>query len=240
MQIGLIEIRNGMKKIFVANSMWDVISSSSFTSKIILVLASVVLIGCLFIFIYKLLLLKEKNKQVAQVRASIQSAESLDDILSLGAVLKSTLPGAVLGRGLAALKSLLYSSDGQTKKLSLKELELLQDSLDQALQDVMQRELEYLPILSVSAAVAPLVGLFGTISGLIQSFIAISQEKSADISAIAPGIAEALLTTFAGLVVAIPALIMYHYLQSRVSNLEYQLISLVHRFEWVVKNLLTE
>lgn len=227
-----------MKKIFVANSMWGVIAKSSLTSKVILILGSVVLIACLFVFIYKLLLLKEKNKQIAQVQASIQNAESLDDIIALGLVLKGTLPGAVLGRGLTALKALL-SSDDSTKKLSFKEFELLQDSLDQALQDAMQHELEYINVLSVSAAVAPLVGLFGTITGLIQSFIAISQTKSADISAIAPGIAEALLTTFAGLMVAIPALVMYHYLQSRINRLEHELVSLAHRFEWVVKKLLT-
>lgn len=229
-----------MKTVFVASSMWGVIASSSVTSKVILVLASLALIACLFVFIYKLLLLREKFKQVSQVRASVQSAESLDDILALGVVLKGTLPGAVLGRGLTALKALLYSPEESTKKLTQKEFELLQDSLDQALQDAMQHEYEYLPFLSVCAAVSPLVGLFGTITGLIQSFIAIGQEKSADISAIAPGIAEALLTTFGGLVVAIPALIMYHYLLARVQQLEHQLVSLVHRFEWVVKKLLTQ
>lgn len=229
-----------MKNFFVTNTLWRVISTSSALSKTILVAASVALIVCLFIFIYKLLLLREKNKQVSKVKKSIQSAESLDDILSLGAVLKGTLPGQILGRGLTALKALLYSAEGETKKLTTKEYELLQDSLDQALEDTMRREEEYLPILSVCAAVSPLVGLFGTISGLIQSFIAIGQEQSANIATIAPGIAEALLTTFAGLVVAIPVLIMFHYLTNKVQNLEYRLASMVHRFEWIVKKILTE
>lgn len=184
-------------------------------------------------------MLREKNKQIAQVQASIQGAETLDDILSLGATLKGTLPGALLGRGLVALKSLLHTSHGETKTLSEKDFELLQDVLDQSLQDVMVREQEYVSVISVSAAVAPLVGLFGTITGLMQAFIAIAQQKSSDISAIAPGIAEALLTTFAGLVVAIPAFILYHYLVARIHNLEHHLVSLMHRFEWVVKKILT-
>lgn len=228
-----------MKHTLVADSLWGVIVQSTPLSKVIVIMASVSLIVCLFIFIYKLLLLREKNKQIAQVQASIQSAETLDDILSLGVILKGTLPGAVLGRGLVALKSLLSAKGEEEKKLSENDLMLLQDVLDQSLQDVMVREHEYVSVISVSAAIAPLVGLFGTITGLIQSFIAIGHEKSADIAAIAPGIAEALVTTFAGLVVAIPALVLYHYLVSRINNLEHHLSSLTHRFEWVVKNILT-
>jgi biopolymer transport protein TolQ len=229
-----------MKQTFVANSLWGVMVQSTLLSKVILIMASVSLIVCLFIFIYKLLLLREKNKQIAQVQASIQSAETLDDILSLGATLKGTLPGALLGRGLVALKSLLHhSAHGEDKKLTEKDFELLQDVLDQSLQDVMVREHEYVSVISVSAAVAPLVGLFGTITGLMQAFIAIAQQKSSDISAIAPGIAEALLTTFAGLVVAIPGFILYHYLVARINNLEHHLVALMHRFEWVVKKILT-
>lgn len=231
-----------MKQTVVANSLWGVMVQSTLLSKVILILASVGLIVCLFIFLYKLLLLREKNKQIAQVQASIQSAETLDDILSLGATLKGTLPGALLGRGLVALKSLLHNhhaAHGEEKKLSEKDFELLQDVLDQSLQDVMVREHDYVSVISVSAAVAPLIGLFGTITGLMQAFIAIAQQKSSDISAIAPGIAEALLTTFAGLVVAIPGLILYHYLIARINNLEHHLVSLMHRFEWVVKKILT-
>lgn len=239
-KINLVRIvRIFMKQIVVANSLWGVMMQSTLLSKVILILASVSLIVCLFIFIYKLLLLREKNKQIAQVQASIQGAETLDDILSLGATLKGTLPGALLGRGLVALKSLLHSSHADNKKLTEKDFELLQDVLDQSLQDVMVREHDYVSVISVSAAVAPLIGLFGTITGLIQAFIAIGQQKSSDIAAIAPGIAEALLTTFAGLVVAIPGLILYHYLLARINNLEHNLVSLMHRFEWVVKKILT-
>lgn len=225
-----------MKQMVVANSLWGVIVTSTALSKVILVISSIALIACLFIFIYKLLLLREKNKQIAQVQVSIQGAETVEDIISLGATVRGTLPGALLGRGLVALKALLARSE--SKRLTEKDLQLLQDVLDQSLDDVMVREYEYVPVISVSAAVFPLIGLFGTISGLIQSFIAIGQQKSADVSAIAPGIAEALLTTFAGLVVAIPAVVLYHYLMGKINLLEHNLAALNHRFEWVVKKIL--
>ncbi len=227
-----------MENIFVANSLWGVILASSLLSKVILFLASLILLICLFIFIYKMLLMREKLRQVALVRSSLHGAESLNDILSMGAVLKGTLPGVVLGRGLKSLKVLLQGKDGQKNTLSAVELELLRDSLDQAHMDAMQKESEYIPFISVSAGVAPLVGLFGTISGLIQSFIGIAHSHSTDITTIAPGIAEALLTTFAGLVVAIPAYIMFHYLSNAVRKLDSELGSLIYQFEWIVKNVL--
>ena len=77
---------------------------------------------------------------------------------------------------------------------------------------IVVHEESYLPFLSTSAAVAPLLGLFGTVWGLIHAFMRISEKQVADITTVAPGIAEALVTTLAGLFVAIPALIMFNYL----------------------------
>ena len=71
-----------------------------------------------------------------------------------------------------------------------------------------------------------MIGLFGTVWGLMHSFMSIAQKHTADIVTVAPGIAEALLTTLAGLMVAIPALIMYHYLTHRVRLLEHDLYKL--------------
>lgn len=229
-----------MKSVVTANSLWAVVKASSLLSKVILVGASAILIVCMFIFIYKLLLMREKLRQVEKVRVSLQSAETLNDIVSISSTLSGTLPGVLIGRGLRALKTLLQRGEATHQKLSAAETELFESAVDQALFEVMQKENTYLPFLSVSAAVAPLVGLFGTISGLIQAFLAIGIEKSTDITTIAPGIAEALLTTFAGIVVAILAYIMYQYLVSKNHDLESKLIGLVHHFEWVVKRMLIE
>ena len=93
----------------------------------------------------------------------------------------------------------------------------------------------YLPILGTSAAVSPLVGLFGTVWGLIHSFVNISQEKSADISVVAPGIAEALTTTLAGLMVAIPAMIAFHYFSNELRKQEQQLDHLADKYLSIIK-----
>lgn len=82
-------------------------------------------------------------------------------------------------------------------------------------------ELErFIPILGVVASVSPLLGLLGTVGGMILTFQAIeSQGALGNISALAGGISQALITTFAGLTVAIPALIGNRYLLARVDGL---------------------
>ena len=72
---------------------------------------------------------------------------------------------------------------------------LVSNNMDRILDDMIGNEESYLPVLSTSAAISPLLGLFGTVWGLIHSFISISQRGSADIVTVAPGIAEALITT---------------------------------------------
>jgi len=83
-----------------------------------------------------------------------------------------------------------------------------------------------MPIFTATIAISPLLGLFGTVWGLIHAFMRISEKQSADIATVAPGIAEALITTLAGLMVAIPAVVMLCYLQSQVRALEYYALRL--------------
>jgi biopolymer transport protein ExbB len=65
-------------------------------------------------------------------------------------------------------------------------------------------------ILATIGAVAPFVGLFGTVWGIMNSFIGISQSHTTNLAVVAPGIAEALLATAFGLVAAIPAVVIYN------------------------------
>jgi biopolymer transport protein ExbB len=65
-------------------------------------------------------------------------------------------------------------------------------------------------ILATVGATAPFVGLFGTVWGIMNSFIGISKQHTTNLAVVAPGIAEALLATALGLVAAIPAVVMYN------------------------------
>jgi len=80
---------------------------------------------------------------------------------------------------------------------------------------------KHLRMLSVIAAVTPLMGLLGTIFGMIRAFqtVATSPDAMGKTELLAEGIYEAMITTAAGLVVAIPALICYHWLSAKIQNL---------------------
>jgi biopolymer transport protein ExbB len=81
-------------------------------------------------------------------------------------------------------------------------------------------ELErYLTTLGTIAAISPLLGLLGTVSGMIRSFTAITDNGVPNPAVLAGGISEALVATAAGLTVAIPSLIAYRYLRGRVERL---------------------
>jgi biopolymer transport protein TolQ len=80
--------------------------------------------------------------------------------------------------------------------------------------------------LAIAASVSPFVGLFGTVWGIMNAFRGMSMEGSAGIAAVAPGVAEALVTTVAGLAVAIPSVVAYNLFNRRISVV----VALLERF----------
>jgi len=73
-------------------------------------------------------------------------------------------------------------------------------------------------ILATIGATAPFVGLFGTVWGIMNSFIGISRAHTTNLAVVAPGIAEALLATALGLAAAIPAVVIYNYLARSIAG----------------------
>lgn len=79
------------------------------------------------------------------------------------------------------------------------------------------------PFLATVGSTSPFIGLFGTVVGIMNSFHSIGAQGSASLATVAPGIAESLVATAAGLVAAIPAVIAYNYFSSRIQNLSLEL-----------------
>lgn len=77
----------------------------------------------------------------------------------------------------------------------------------------------YLIFLATTGSVTPFIGLFGTVWGIIDAFVGIGSAGSANLGAVAPGIAEALIATAAGLAAAIPAVIGYNYFVNRIRGI---------------------
>ena len=79
--------------------------------------------------------------------------------------------------------------------------------------------------MATTASVTPFIGLFGTVWGIIDAFSGLSSAGAASLRAVAPGIAEALVTTAAGLFTAIPALIFYNQFLQNIRDLAQRLDS---------------
>ncbi|WP_096085798.1 MotA/TolQ/ExbB proton channel family protein [Agaribacterium haliotis] len=144
--------------------------------------------------------------QLGQVWGWIQAKE-LDS-----AKLKSLRQSSPLGRILAA--GLGNSRHGR---------DVMRDSIEEAASEVVHDLERYLGPLGTIAAIAPLLGLLGTVIGMIKVFTALNLMGAGNAQVLAGGISEALVTTAAGLTVAIPAMIAHRYFVRRVDSLVVQM-----------------
>jgi biopolymer transport protein ExbB/TolQ len=137
-----------------------------------------------------------------QFMDSMKSAPDVQKILSWSE--KSAEPLAVIA------KTVLKSGSAREEK---------ERQLQRCIQSLVRNFEERISILGTVASVAPFIGLLGTVIGIIRSFHAVSSTSAGGASMVALGIAEALVGTAAGLVVAIPALLGYNYFVNKVRNL---------------------
>lgn len=158
------------------------------------------------IVIERLWTLQRKRVLPSHLRAQIwhwlTNNELTDENLS--AVRQSSPLGRVLAAGLANRN---------------RNRELMKESIEDTGRHVVHELDRYLNTLGTIAAISPLLGLLGTVVGLMKVFTAITSHGTGDPTVLAGGISEALITTVAGLSVAIPALISYRYLRGRVDDL---------------------
>ncbi len=108
--------------------------------------------------------------------------------------------------------------------------EVLKEAIEDSGRHVVHDLERYLNPLGTIAAISPLLGLLGTVSGMIRAFTAITQQGVGNPTILAGGISEALITTAAGLAVAIPSLIAYRLLRGRVDGLVIQIEKEAIRF----------
>ncbi|WP_372749814.1 MotA/TolQ/ExbB proton channel family protein [Litorivivens sp.] len=115
--------------------------------------------------------------------------------------------------------------------------EVMKESIEDAASHVIHRLEKYLNALGTIAAITPLLGLLGTVIGMIRVFSEIMLQGTGNASVLAGGISEALITTASGLSVAIPALMMHRYYVRRIDSivveLEQETIKLVNHMHLV-------
>ena len=219
--------------LFTGNAVAQLIFQSDTISKAVLLILFGLSVICWTIFFQRYFLLRLKLKQLKQARSALASVNNLDQLKLTVSTLKDTYSGLFLIPAYDLLQERLVSKT----ELSQQEKEFFSQQLYTLYDDLVKQETSSLSIFTAAIEVSPLLGLFGTIWGLVHSFIRISERQSADIVTVAPGIAEALITTLAGLLVAIPALVLYHVLLLNVRKIEDSLMVVADRYEMLAKKL---
>jgi len=121
------------------------------------------------------------------------------------------------------------------KIVSVKDIKGITLALNKAINAEISRLSRRLDFLATTGSTAPFIGLFGTVWGIMTSFSAIGFQGSASIGGVAPGIAEALIATAAGLVAAIPAVIFYNYFSDKIRMFTSDLDDFSHDFVYLLE-----
>ena len=113
--------------------------------------------------------------------------------------------------------------------------EIVKYHLEEKQHQVSQELSKSMRSISVAASVAPLLGLLGTVSGMVHTFEIIEMFGFGNPVLLADGISEALLTTQAGLLVAFPLMLAYNHLSSRIERMEQEVWGEILKFEKVLQ-----
>ncbi len=214
---------------------WQLIIKADWMTKLILFSLFSLSVICLAIIIFKYLTLKKEKRLTSQLLQKLKTIYTVRDLVEISKQFRHSIAGKLLIQNLHELKTIVEKKEKINQKITIQNIDHLETLTDQSIDKLLMDAEVYLPVLGTSAAVSPFVGLFGTVWGLIHCFVSISQEKSVEISVLAPGIAEALTTTLAGLTVAIPAMIAFHYFSNDLRKLEHQMGHLSDIFFGIIK-----
>lgn len=202
------------------SSSWDLILHSSPETKVVLVITAGFSILSWFIIGLKSWRFRQIKSQATRFFNELERTTRLKDAYHAVMKLPPSPYNRLFREGLNFVTELrpgaMRDEGKDHQALTSTQLEALKMVLYKevaAERDVMARSI---PWLATIGSVGPLLGLLGTVLGVMDAFLGIAAKGSGNISAVAPGIAEALIATVAGLAAAIPAVIAYNIFASKV------------------------
>jgi biopolymer transport protein TolQ len=216
--------------VFVGGEIVDLVMQSGAVAKMVLLVLLAFSLLSWALILSKWSLLKRARVQSGRFVRAFRKAQRMQDV---GAVAEQFRPSPLVGVFEGALEE--YKRQvGATG--SLRTVTAVQRAMQIASSEEVSRLERNLPWLATTGAVTPFVGLFGTVWGIIDAFHGLGTAGAATLRAVAPGISEALITTAAGLVTAIPAVIAYNLIThsirdfaSRTDDFALEVINAVER-----------
>ena len=203
------------------SSTWELITTSSTATKVVLLVLVAFSVLSWFIIVLKLVQFRRVRKQGDRFFDALERTSRLEDAYHAVMKLPPSPYGRLLREGVNFFSELrpgaLKEDKGvESAVLSATQLDVLRMMLAKEVgveRDLMAR---FIMWLATFGSVSPLLGLLGTVLGVMDAFIGIAAGGSGNISAVAPGVAEALVTTVVGLAVAIPAVMAYNLFVGRL------------------------
>ena len=209
--------------------LWSMISRSSLLIKIVLAILAVMSVTSWTLIFFKLVQLDRARKRAVLDLSTFQTARNLRTAIRFLGQSPGSPSYQLALEGVNEFKR-LKKLDTPTDKVAGFFIENLRNALRQQVSCQVERLFGSLSFLATCVNVAPFIGLFGTVWGIMHSFYAIGLMKRATLAAVAPGLAEALVTTAIGLAVAIPASVAYNLLTRMLGRIEMALIELTASF----------
>ena len=212
----------------------DLIIRGTPTTWAVLSITALASIASWILIFWKISQFRKAKKEGSRFSSSMQHAARLEDAHKLILRLPESAHSRVFRTGINFFSELRPGAlkEGAPPSEGLSDTQL--NALWLVLQKVQDEERDTLASglvwLSVIAVVSPLMGLLGTVIGVMDSFMGVTATGAANIGAVAPGIAEALIATAFGLVAAIPAAIAYNYFVTRLNSFSSELEGFASEF----------
>jgi biopolymer transport protein TolQ len=210
----------------VPSSPIELVTSSTAATKVVLAVLVILSLISWTIMIAKTVEFRRAESAGRRFMDSFEDAPSLDIAADLARRSPPSPQRSVMLRALRFLHETtpaLGATPERGARLSASQVEALRlvlDSESGAVRDQMGR---FVPTLATIGSASPLIGLLGTVLGVIDAFLGIATKGSGNIGAVAPGVAEALIATAAALSVAIPAVFGYNIFAHRLNRLDGEL-----------------
>ncbi len=203
-------------------SLLDLLRESGVVGKGVLAILFALSVASWAMIIERLRTLRKADQETHAFLERFRDSENLADLTALAGALRFSPVVALFRSGYRELTRAggrLAGQAGAGRRLQ----DGVQRMLERSAHAEMRRLERALSFLATVASVAPFIGLFGTVWGIMNAFRGIGAGGQSSLAASAPGIAEALITTAAGLAAAIPAVVAYNYFTRRVRTLSTQM-----------------
>jgi biopolymer transport protein TolQ len=208
------------------NGALDLVLRSGPAAKLVLLILLAFSVVSWGIILHKLWYLRRVQKQTAAFRDVFRRSSKFSEVQAVCRTFEQSPLVGIFQAGYAELNAQLkqaaqeLNSPGAAQgRPILKSLPAVDRALLRASAVEVSKLERRLPLLATTASITPFIGLFGTVWGIMTSFQGIASVGSTSLGVVAPGIAEALIATAAGLFAAIPAVYFYNHFVAEVKDL---------------------